>query len=304
MSLISMCQNYATRFRNMPVDKAGNQILFRDFRHMVKDELLIWRDHLLNSFQERAEGDAPYDRAFQFLTFTGNEPSLTMLCMGKTEKKSKKEAKPKVSKRKSQKALGGKAKAAKGTRKSKKDTESSAEETEDEEVDKDEEEVEREVEVEQEHQEHQEQEQREQDENMEEKAVHGNPSKPPRKVPRPKPRPRQASEKAKPIIASHIEQDNQDELETQQAKKDALRISNPTGPAPGEETSLQKAQFHGTRAVPGRDGEVSFYLQRPHAMRNSTLPEDWKVKGFDKAKVKSVLNRHKDGVGDERRRVG
>jgi hypothetical protein len=248
-----MTHNQKTRFANLPIDNEDRTVRFTDPGFMMEDDLVAWREHLLETFRERENGTPPYKRPFRFLTMAGKEPILTMLKMGSNTNKVHVNPKAKKGKKGKKDALA-KAKAVKRKAKSKKEVVSSEEGSDDE---------------------------------SGEESEDGDQATPKGRTESPRPQ-REAGNKAKPVIARQAGQEAEDEAAFQRAQEAKRQRFEPTEPCPGKETSLHKLQFHGTRTIRmNNDDPVSLYLQLPNSMGYTTLPEEWKAVGWDK-KVVSI----------------
>src|SRR5215469_5348628 len=63
------------RFRNLPKDEVGHEILLPDFEAMPEKNMKAWRDHLVDSFTPGSH----YAPKFRFLTKEGLPPKLSMV---------------------------------------------------------------------------------------------------------------------------------------------------------------------------------------------------------------------------------
>ena len=75
-------KNYKERFRNLPLDSNGKEVPLLDFEHMDFDHLLLWRNHLIDSFSN----DSTSERRLQFVTIKGRILSLTSFRLKSVEK--------------------------------------------------------------------------------------------------------------------------------------------------------------------------------------------------------------------------
>jgi hypothetical protein len=245
-----MTVNQKSRFANLPIDNEGRIVRFTDPGFMMEEDVITWRDHILETFREREDGEPQYHRPFRFLTMAGKKPTLTMLKMGSTSKKPTVTPKAKKGKKSAPEKTKAAKRKAKG--KGKKVVEVSDEEGSERESG----------------------EQSDDEDEVPPKA---------QKAPRPQ---RDAGNKAKPAISMQALREAEEEVELLRRKELERQTSDPKGPCPGKDKSLQKMEFHGTRTIRRTNDELtSLYLQRPNAMGHSTLPEDWRTEGWNRKEV-------------------
>ena len=265
-------EKQGTRFVNFPIDKDGKQVPFSHPDFMRDDDLFLWRDHIIESFREREEGEAPYERAFRFLDMKGREPTLTLLNMGTTTRETKKKPTAKTrAKKASSPSIKAQVKSQKKVTKSKRVVVSESEVSSAGEDDDEEENSEEDYDA----------------------LDHEEDPPKSQKQPRPKPRPaRDAVDKGRDSLAAQVADEarqEQAELDTK-AKQAQQRRDLQDGkklPCPGN--GPQKKEFDGSRLLKDSEGEPVLFLTRP-SMRTGTLPPDWRSPNWDPETVSGVFS--------------
>jgi hypothetical protein len=249
---------------NFPVNKEGKKVPFNQPEFLSEDDLFLWRDHLIESFRERDENEAPYDRSFRFLDMKGREPTLTLPSMGTAEHSKKKPAAKRKGKRASTPKIKAQVKAQKKKKKKSKaevDSESEYSSTSEAEGDGEQEAEERDYE---------ELDPGEVPPKLEQKS-------------RPKARPaRKAAADGQTSLSAQVMQEAEQEQAEHDAKAKAAHrrraLQDAPPPCPGN--GPQKKEFEGMRPLKGADGEPVLFLTRT-SMRNGTLPLDWRSPNWD-----------------------
>ena len=80
-SFTSLAKGIGRFWQNPPIDQNGSSVFLVDFKTMPDSGVLLWRDHLCDSFS----AIEPSNRPFRALSQDGSFPLLTMLDMGATE---------------------------------------------------------------------------------------------------------------------------------------------------------------------------------------------------------------------------
>lgn len=77
-SFKGIIKSYKENFENFPIDKDGNIVPLMDFEYMSIENLVLWKNHVVNSFTEGVQ----YAPRFRFIRKDGSHPELTMMKRG------------------------------------------------------------------------------------------------------------------------------------------------------------------------------------------------------------------------------